>query len=116
MRKVLFPALFILLTINCKKPLSTNNPQSSQFFQIEIKATSNIDCKQPEIAFLTGQNEAYRILDDKRGVYIGLGLPKVLYPVGTKLTVRIRKPNAAESISCTQIGITWSHAMITEVQ
>ncbi|MEO5562774.1 MAG: hypothetical protein ABIR18_05045 [Chitinophagaceae bacterium] len=116
MRKSLFSLLLILLATACKKPSNSNSSQPIGLFEIEIKATNNVDCKLPEIAFLTRQQEAYSILGDKRGTYIGLGLPKVLYPVGTKLTVRMRKPNASEALACTAMGISWTHAMITEVQ
>lgn len=86
------------------------------WFQIEIKNQRNIDCSFPEIMFITHQQEAYRIIGNNLGTYVALGLPKVNYPVGTTLFVKMRKPGSNEMVACTTLGTGWSQVYITGIK
>jgi hypothetical protein len=114
--KLLLICLLVIVINACNKPQQQTTNGPSDWFEIEIKETINTDCQLPSIGFETRRQEAYTILGDSRGTYIALGLPKVLYSVGTKLKVRFRKPTASEDIACTAFGPAWSHVLITEMQ
>ena len=104
--------IFLFALSGCKK-----NKQDS-WFHIEIKSSSNFDCKVPEIFFLDRQQEAYQIIGDSRGVYLASGLPKVLYPVGTRMYVLIERPDASQQLVCTTMGPmpTWSQVLIKSLK
>ncbi len=107
-------SLFILSA--CKK--SPQDSQGDNWFNIEIRTSANFDCKVPEIIFLDRQQEAYQIIGDSRGIYLAFGLPKVLYPVGTRLYVSIERPAASQQLVCTTMGpgAIWSQVLIKSVK
>jgi hypothetical protein len=113
MKWVLLLAL-IAISVACRKNagVSTNE----LFFQVEIKATRNMDCALPEIVFLTNQDKAYDIIGDRKGRYIAYGLPKVNYQAGDKLWVKIRRPVNDEFVLCTTYGPGWAEVTITDVK
>jgi hypothetical protein len=113
MKHVLFWTV-LLLSLSCSR--RATDVDNSGWFQIEIKNQRNIDCGLPEIIFLTNQMEAYAIIGNDLGTYIAQGLPKVNYSIGTKLWVKIRKPQGDELIACTTLGPGWAHVFISETQ
>lgn len=104
--------LLSVLFISCRR----NGTVNAEWFEIEIKSPQNIDCNQPEIVFITNRDAAYLLLGNDRGTYIALGLPKVNYPAGTRLQVKIRKPLASEEVVCLTLGPGWAQVMITELK
>ncbi|MEO5783508.1 MAG: hypothetical protein ABIQ07_09570 [Ginsengibacter sp.] len=108
---------FILLTLfpSCKKPVTDNSQVEAGWYRIEIKASSNLDCHVPDITFLTGVEEARQILGSSiNNIYVAAGLPKVLYQPGTVLTVKFRKPEAADPLVCTAMGPAYKQVVITQ--
>ena len=87
-----------------------------KWFLIEVKASANLDCGIPEIVFIDRKEEAYQIIGDNRGVYVASGLPKVLYPAGTRMYVTIQKPDAAQVVICTTMGPSWNQVQINSVK
>jgi hypothetical protein len=109
--------IFIILIVSvsicaCKK----NTQDNGDWFQIEIAVQKDNDCGLPDIIFLSRQTEAYQVIGDNRGMYVALGLPKVNYPVGTKMYVSIRQPSANEIVACTAMGPLWTQVFIKEVK
>jgi hypothetical protein len=102
--------LFLFAISGCKKA------QQDIWFHIEIKSSSNFDCKVPEIFFLDRQQEAYQIIGDSRGVYVASGLPKVLYPVGTRMFVSIQRPGNSQSLVCTTQGPSLAQVLIIAIK
>ncbi len=77
---------------------------------------NNLDCGVPGVAFITGINEVKQLLNSSLNIYVATGLPKVYYPTGTRLTVKIKKPEAADAIICTAMGPAFRQVVITEVK
>ena len=113
MRAILFLLASFFIVTSCKKK---NEKPIDDWFQIEIVSSRNFDCDAPDIIFLDRQQDAYQIIGDSRGRYIALGLPDVIYPVGTKLYVSIRRPVANEGILCTHMGPSWSGVVIERIK
>lgn len=106
-----FIAIIVLFTLSgCKKN------QQDNWFYIEIKSPVNFDCGVPEIIFLDRQQEAYQIIGDSRGLYVASGLPKVLYPAGTRMYVSIKRPVNNEIIACTTMGPGFPQVLVTAVK
>ena len=113
MRKTLLFLITFIAFLACKKTEST----TTDWFEIEIVNQKNIDCFNPEIIFLTRQQEAYQILGNSlNNRYVALGLPKVLYPVGTKLYVSIHSPTSTEMTPCTLFGPTYAQVYIDDIK
>ena len=111
--KKLFIILIASITIcACKKRVQDN----ADWFQIEITAQKDNDCGAPDIIFLTRQQEAFQIIGDDKGRYVALGLPKVNYPVGTKMYVAIHRPTASETVVCTAMGPSWAQVFIDKIK
>ena len=89
---------------------------NTDWFQIEVVDPSNIDCGVPLIIFLDRQQEAYQIIGNNWGRYLALGLPKVYYPVGTRMYVAIRRPIANDAIICTAFGPTFPAVTIENIK
>ena len=112
MKTVVIIFISFIIISACKKKAQEN----TDWFQIEIVAQSNIDCGVPEIIFLDRQQEAYQIIGDSRGRYLALGLPKVYYPVGTRMYVAIRRPTANDAIVCTNLGPSYPSVTIENIK
>ena len=113
-KNILIILFFGFLLAGCKKDKQTN--AGGDWFLIEVRNTSNLDCRVPEIIFLNRQQEAYQIIGDSKGVYIATGLPKVLYPAGTQLYVSIQKPVMSDMIICTTMGPSYPQVQIKAVK
>jgi hypothetical protein len=103
---------FIIISA-CKKE---KTPEITDWFQIEIVASNNIDCGVPEIIFLSRQQEAYQVIGNSWGRYLAIGLPKVLYPVGTRMYVAIHRPTANDAIVCTTFGPSFPGVAIENIK
>jgi uncharacterized lipoprotein len=106
--------IFFFALSACKK--NQQDRQQDSWFQIEIKSPANFDCRVPEIIFLDRQQEAYQIIGDSGGVYVASGLPKVLYPVGTRMYVLIQRPDNDQWLVCTTQGPSYPQVHITSVK
>jgi hypothetical protein len=98
----------------CKK--NQQDSQQDSWFHIEVRSPVNFDCRVPEIIFLDRQQEAYQIIGNSRGIYVASGLPKVLYPVGTRMYVSIQRPAADQVLVCTTMGPSYSQVHIASVK
>ena len=98
----------------CKKDKNTD--PAGDWFLIEVRSPSNLDCKVPEIIFLNRQQEAYQVIGNNSGYYIASGLPKVLYAVGTKMYVTIQKPADGQLLMCTTMGPSFPQVHINAVK
>jgi len=115
MIKSLLLILFFATALSgCKK--QTNAESGGNWFYVEVRSSSNLDCRVPEIIFLDRQHEAYQIIGDNAGVYNATGLPKVLYPVGTRMYVSIQKPNNSQLLACTARGPYFPQVYINEIK
>ena len=113
-KNLLIILIFVFSPGGCKKDKKTD--AGGDWFLIEVRNTSNFDCRVPEIIFLNRQQEAYQVIGDSRGVYIATGLPKVLYPAGTKMYVSIQKPTSSDVIACTTMGPSFPQVHITAIK
>jgi len=113
MKTTVIILLSLIIISACKKKEEQEN---TDWFQIEIVAQRNIDCRVPEITFLSRQQEAYQIIGDSRGRYVALGLPKVNYLLGTKMYVSIHRPTLNEAVVCTTLGPSWSQVFIESIK
>jgi hypothetical protein len=112
MKRILILMIASITLYACKKRVQEN----TDWFQIEITAQKDIDCGAPNITFLTRQQEAFQIIGDSKGQYVALGLPKVNYPVGTKMYVTIHRPSANEIVFCTAFGPSWAQVFIDKIK
>jgi len=113
MRAIVIILLSLIIISACKKQPVREN---TDWFQIEVVAPSNLDCGVPEIIFLDRQQEAYQIIGDSWGRYLALGLPKVYYPVGTRMYVAIHRPTANEAMICTTRGPSFPGVTIENIK
>ena len=112
MKRLVIILFSIIIIGACKKDVAAD----SDYFSIEIKSPRSIDCGVPEIIFLTRQQEAFQIIGDNKGTYVALGLPKVLYPSGTKMDVLIHKPSSTELAVCTTLGPSLAQVFIEKIK
>ncbi len=114
MKKII--SVFILISIiftSCKKEIEVEG----NWYTIEIRTSNNLDCRVPEITFLTGADEVKQLLGSSINIYVATGLPKVNYQPGTQLRVKIRKPEkSTDFIACTTLGPGYSHVIITSMK
>lgn len=113
MKTIVTILVSVIIISACKKEKVQEN---TDWFQIEIVASSNIDCDVPEIIFLSRQQEAYQVIGNSSGRYVALGLPKVLYPVGTKMDVAIHRPTGNEAIVCANFGPSLPGVFIEKIK
>jgi hypothetical protein len=113
MKKIFLLLITAIVLLGCKK----NECITPDWFEIEIVNQKNMDCFNPEIIFVTRQQEAYQILGiSLTNRYVALNLPKVLYPVGTRMQVAIHKPLAGESVVCTAMGPSYGQVYIDDIK
>lgn len=107
--------LILLILFSCNKVVRSNL-NANDWYIIEIKSIDNSDCRVPQVAFLTGVNEVKQFLNSSLNIYNATGLPDVNYAPGNRLTVKIKKPEAADAIVCTTMGPSYMQVVITEVK
>jgi hypothetical protein len=113
MKKII--SVFILISIiftSCKKEIEVEG----NWYTIEIRTTNNLDCRVPEITFLTGADEVKQLLGSSINIYVATGLPKVNYQPGTQLMVKIRKPDSGDFLLCTTLGPSYRQVVTTDVK
>ena len=110
MKKIFLLLIVAISFFSCKKTERTTSPD---WFEIEIVNQKNMDCFVPEVIFVTRHQDAAQILGSSLiNRYVALNLPKVLYPVGTRMHVAFHKPVAGEGVPCTAMGPTYAQVYI----
>jgi hypothetical protein len=104
-------AIVFMGLMSCKKE---NNGKDEYWFLIAVTNPSNADCKLPEITFVENKQQACTIIGNCADVYVAAGLPKVLYAVGNKMYVQIKKQDLP--MPCTTMGPALPQVYITAIR
>ncbi len=108
MKRQLLILIVVIFFNSCKKTTIDD------WYTIEIKAQKDINCGIPDISFVTGINEAKKLLNSNSDIYVALNLPKVNYQVGEHLSVKIKKPDPG--IACLTLGTSFPQVEITDLK
>ncbi len=111
MRKNIIYIFLVFFLGSCSR-----NQVDNDYFLIEIRNSQNLSCYLPEVTFLTRQQEAYQILGANSSIFIASNLPKVNYAIGTKLNVKIHKPDINETAICNTLGTVPPQVVIDQVK